>query len=63
MNDDKIIADWNNQADEYNQWEDLGTDEKLEFTVLYLKKEIEKLERKNKELQYVIDCMRGKPNE
>lgn len=30
---DHIIMQWNNQADEFNQWHDLGTDEKVEFAV------------------------------
>lgn len=31
MNLQKIIEVWNKQADEYNQWPDLGEDEKVEF--------------------------------
>lgn len=31
MNIQKIIEIWNKQADEYNQWPDLGEDEKVEF--------------------------------
>jgi hypothetical protein len=31
MNLKKIIDVWNKQADEYNQWPDLGEDEKVEF--------------------------------
>jgi len=28
---------WNKQADEYNQWFDLGSDEKVEFTIKYVR--------------------------
>ena len=31
MNYKQIIEAWNAQADEYNQWDDLGEDEKVEF--------------------------------
>lgn len=30
---EKSIADWNAYADKYNQWHNLGTDEKLELVV------------------------------
>ena len=29
----QIVASWNAQADEYNQWDALGEDEKIEFAV------------------------------
>lgn len=31
MTSDSIKAQWNKQADEYNQWDDLGEDEKIEW--------------------------------
>lgn len=31
-----IINAWNAQADKYNQWDNLGCDEKLEFILQYL---------------------------
>ena len=31
----EIVASWNAQADEYNQWDDLGEDEKIEWAVKY----------------------------
>jgi hypothetical protein len=31
MTSDLIKAQWNKQADEYNQWDDLGEDEKIEW--------------------------------
>ena len=34
-NADKIIAAWNAQADEFNYWECLGAEEKLEFAFDY----------------------------
>ena len=30
---DQVIAAWNAQADEYNQWSELGEDEKIEWAV------------------------------
>lgn len=33
MNRQEIIDSWNAQADEYNQWDDLGEDEKLEWAM------------------------------
>ena len=29
----QVIASWNAQADEYNQWSELGEDEKIEWAV------------------------------
>lgn len=29
----QVIAAWNAQADEYNQWDDLGEDEKIEWAL------------------------------
>ena len=31
-----IIDAWNDQADEYNQWHDLGGDEKVEFALQHI---------------------------
>jgi len=31
MNYKNIIEDWNSQADEYNQWDNLSEEEKVEF--------------------------------
>ena len=31
MKHQNVIEAWNNQADEWNQWTDLGEDEKVEF--------------------------------
>ena len=33
MNRQEIIDSWNAQADEYNQWDDLGEDEKLDWAM------------------------------
>ncbi|MGH7745430.1 MAG: DUF551 domain-containing protein [Candidatus Dormibacteria bacterium] len=33
MNYNKVIDQWNAQADEYNQWDELGEDEKIEFAL------------------------------
>ena len=33
LTDDQVIAAWNAQADEYNQWDALGEDEKIEWAV------------------------------
>ena len=33
MNRQEIIDSWNAEADEYNQWNDLGEDEKLEWAM------------------------------
>ena len=30
---ERVVAAWNTQADEYNQWDDLGEDEKIEWAV------------------------------
>ena len=30
---ERIVAAWNTQADDYNQWDDLGEDEKIEWAV------------------------------
>ena len=30
---DQVIAAWNAQADEYNQWDSLGEDEKIEWAL------------------------------
>lgn len=30
---DQIVAAWNAQADDYNQWDELGEDEKIEWAV------------------------------
>ena len=34
MTAQQIIEKWNQAADEYNQWDTLGEDEKLEFAFL-----------------------------
>lgn len=31
----EIVAAWNAQADEHNQWDDLGEDEKIEWAAEY----------------------------
>ena len=31
----QVIAAWNSQADEHNQWEELGEDEKIEWATTY----------------------------
>lgn len=28
-----VKSEWNKNADEFNQWDDLGEDEKIEFTI------------------------------
>ena len=28
---DQVVAAWNAQADKYNQWDELGEDEKIEW--------------------------------
>ena len=33
MNSDEVIAAWNKQADEFNFWQNLGEDEKIEFAM------------------------------
>ncbi len=33
-----VIDAWNNQADEYNQWDSLGGDEKAEFAIIFTEK-------------------------
>ena len=33
-----VIKEWNDKADEYNQWENLGVDEMLELTIKYCMK-------------------------
>ena len=38
---DKIITAWNDQADEFNKWDDLGEDEKIEFAFNYGKSALE----------------------
>lgn len=35
---DKVVSAWNAQADEFNYWENLGEDEKIEFAVMYAAK-------------------------
>lgn len=30
---DEIVSKWNEQADEFNYWENLGLDEQIEFAV------------------------------
>ena len=32
---DRIVNSWNIQADKYNQWSELGEDEKIEYAVKY----------------------------
>lgn len=55
---DKIIEAWNAQADKYNQWSDLGEDEKLEWAVSMVRKpyvtKIKKLENEITELKEKI---------
>jgi len=34
-----IIAAWNAQADRHNQWQDLGADEMVEFTLRHVESE------------------------
>ncbi len=35
----KLIVDlWNEQADEYNQWDSLGEDKKIDFTIARVRK-------------------------
>ena len=43
MNIDKIIADWNEQADHMNKWDSLGEDEKLEWAMKLEREECIKL--------------------
>lgn len=33
---DELIEAWNNQADEYNQWDELDCDERVEFALSQL---------------------------
>ena len=35
MTGDQVIAAWNAQADEFNQWPDLGEDEKIEWALAF----------------------------
>lgn len=40
MTIDDVIGAWNKQADEYNQWESLDADERVNFALQYTEKEI-----------------------
>lgn len=55
MKYEKIVAAWNAQADKFNQWSDLGEEEKLEWTVAVVRKpyraKIKKLEAEMAELK------------
>ena len=35
MTYDQVVDSWNAQADEHNQWPDLGEDEKIEWALKY----------------------------
>ena len=37
MKMEEVIDAWNARADGYNQWNDLGSDEQVEFTLQYTK--------------------------
>ena len=32
---DQVVAAWNAQADKYNQWDELGEDEKIEWALKF----------------------------
>ena len=44
MTIDDVILIWNSQADEFNQWDSLGMDEKFDFLLILLKKYHEQLD-------------------
>ncbi|MCK9370071.1 hypothetical protein M0R04_09225 [Candidatus Dojkabacteria bacterium] len=65
---DEIVTRWNKQADEFNQWDNLSIDEKVEFayqcgTELAECKAEGEIKRLNRELDRFADLKAGVNNE
>lgn len=61
MSIDELKALWSAQADEHNQWDDLGEDEKIEFAVSVEREACAKVSESFKEegMEWRWDCVPG----
>lgn len=51
---ENVIKAWNAQADEYNQWDSLDADERVNFTLQKANNEIERLNAIFKSMHWVL---------
>lgn len=54
MRIDDVIASWNDNADEFNQWDSLDADERVEFAIQKANEEIARLNAIFKSMHWVL---------